>query len=1041
MVLYGAGAAGVKKIKKGKKGAPKGEAQFKCSLPRDYESMMVKLKNSDFIRCNGLTNLDRHTQNVMTPQDLMYLFHFDMHMTDVSLQEVAGLAITLGCRKGEGHRAIIDYKKLLPQLKKTTSLFREDYHTHRKEEEDETEARKKERASVFAYKGEETIYGPADEDFLAQGLQKIEKAVMEFRRLYTVKFDEMCKKEIHGQLNPGKIRDFFRENLGLKLTRLESIAFVRYGDAFNVGTVPVSFVQEQIRNMSRGICYSMQVPKGGNFDGLDDGTSRGGDMSLGMGSMDSEYTSSMNTNTGQTHATGQSYGMSTLTGGTSASGRILPMAFLHGMNGRRGKRAMKKFYLDAMVPKEQRDKRLEKTLITQLQGIVGPEGGLDDPKKKKKRGEDDYSDDDDDYSFSLDDDHSEAGAGLGGGQDETGGSYFEGESFAPLSLSRDDHSSVGSAITDAITTKSLNTFKSQGSVGSVRYHNDNYRHHLANTKAKVNQNYVPERKSETVLNLQAKVLNDKARARGRGFGGRSVQSIHDAHNKDLVEAKVHGDAELREQTGRSEYAPPDNSPLAGTGSRILVPTTMGHVGRSAVGGSTAILRSKTPMSLIRPMMHTDTTREREIAERVANEARPQDIFRGDLKRYLAAGLTRLPLEAKASKLKFTTRWELLYVLAGNLKLRKVWPGRMLAELRKVGEMRPLEGVSDPNAETGVWIERRQFEAVTTGKMQVLSVRNANVLFSALDPRKRGAIALFELAVQMVPFCGADALVTEGKKDRNTGAFIDRVQDLPRRVVMGVACNEKTKGDDIIDMLLSVVEMEVYYWAKVKYHEDRAIPGESVKERKMRLAAKKRKQMELQALGVEFFDVKAKLMEEKAQLTRGLCEAALTLLASSHTTEVAVLELTEALFGRMAMAESSKRLEFSPKAPEAIMTTPVDREDVMEHVRRSAKLCAAVETEFRSVLYVGKNTVLVKKDDPRLGTDGEGGGEDDDASIGEMSLGSLGSHEATSTVSKATRSSKAGTKKRDKGGKVPKPAGDEAYGLDAPPNDERHVVDH
>ena len=1019
MQLYGAGGAGVKRIKKGTKRTKKGKAQFECNLPCDFDAAMDKFRDSVHVRMHGLSDLDRHNCEVLTPHDFMYLLHFDLHMKEISMHECAALAIALDCVRGEGHRSVIDFKKLLPLLKKKTSDFREDYHTVRKQEEDATERRKEERASKYAYTGEEIIYGPADEDFLASAVEKIQRHVQEYRRLHKVKFDEMCRKEMHGQLNPSKLRDFFRENLGLKLTRLESVAFVRYGDAFNAGTVPVSLVQEQMKHMSRGIGHDMAVPISLALNTEDDHDIDDDSYSLGNSSA---AWSAANASASAQTAGGSTAGMSSLT--SSGSTRILPVAYLHGLNGRRSVNHMRKFYLDAMLPKEHRNKKLDKTLISQLQGVIqGPDGDT-----KIEEIEDDDDEDDVNYhEIHHGDDANNFSHALGMGNErnfvnmsvqhmtETGGPDMK-----PLSLYRssngsgmddvvaDSSSSMGdgadSVLTSSLASKSLKTFKTHGTQGSVKYHDEAYVDHLKPTRSAIERRFVPEIKGEAATALENKVKRNRARDRGQGFAGRSVQSIHEAHENNLRTERLRGEAAVKEETEMDAFKPFD-SPLAGSRDRILVPTTMGiRIRSSAMGGSTSIVRSKTPMALVRPINEFDATRERALANQLANEARPQDIFRGDLKRYLQAGLTRLPLEAKSSALKYKTRWELLCELAGNMKLNKVYPGRLLHELRKVGEMHPLEGIRDPNADTGVWIERVPFEKIVK-KLQIMDVRTTNILFSALDARKRGAIALFELGCQLIPFCNADSLVHDGRRDRATGQFIAKITDMPRRVV-SVALGEKAKGSDIIDSLLSVVEMEVFYWASVKYDEDRPIPGESAKETKMRLHAKRRKKAELEALGVEVVDVKKKIMEEKSRLTRGLCEAAICQLGTSHKSEVELLELSEALFGRMAMQESSKNLSFEVKQPEEITSTPVERDVVMENVTRSSRLCEAVEREFRTALYIGKSKVMNKGVDPRKEKteQDEVDEKSDDASVGSASIKSLGGQSATTrNTSKSRRS--------------------------------------
>jgi hypothetical protein len=54
-----------------------------------------------------------------------------------------------------------------------------------------------------------------------------------------------------GALTPDMLRDFVFQNLALRLSRAEAVAFVRYSDAFNAGTVPVPYMLEQMRLLAR----------------------------------------------------------------------------------------------------------------------------------------------------------------------------------------------------------------------------------------------------------------------------------------------------------------------------------------------------------------------------------------------------------------------------------------------------------------------------------------------------------------------------------------------------------------------------------------------------------------------------------------------------------------------------------------------------------------------------------------------------------------------------------------------------------------------
>ena len=979
--LYGLGMNGIKtiKTKKQTKMSKSAEGQFKCDIDNHYNAAIAKIRDSHFIRSYGLQNLERHLNKLISLPDLRYLLHYECEV-QLTMEETAALVLTYNCKHGKGHKACVNFFKLMPMLKRDTSEMREQYHTDRKIIEDEAENRKEKRSSKYKFHGYHKIYGPADEDHLASALHKMEQCCISYRKLHPRDFDKLVTSDVHGQLDPSMVRSFLQHNLSLKLTQLEGIAVVRYGDAFNAGSIPLSFLLQQLRQMSRGINYSLSIPKeainyANEFYKNDDISENGVLSTLSPHTKMSHFSSAQTSlNTG---------GISTLS--SSGGSSIMPVGVMKGLNDRRGKRHMEKFYVEAMVPKSkvECDKKLKKTLLTQLHGLVNGGSDVHDDEADVNILE---------YEYLRD---LESGLSLGVFEnngdndlkyDEIDDYSYRKEKVGKFSFNDDDNKSHNDL---SIQSTKLESIRSNSTYSSVKVHNDDYTHHLQETTESRNKVFVPPHKSDFLDELEEKVRVQKARNNGQGFGG---SKAHRKREKELAKEEEDFMEEATRIGNSYKYKSHSNKSLATPGSRMMLPTSIGHRHRGRVGGSSTIVRSQTPQMMVRPLNEGDTAREKSIAENMTalaleDTSRPQDIFRGDLKRYLQAGLTRLPLAGKSNTLRYITRWQVLYQLVESCKMKKVHPGAIVVKLREMGMKRPkIDGLIDPLADIGVWVERSMFVEVVYKTFFVLSERMSNTLFSALDSRKRGAIAVYELSTQLCAFCGADTLVTDGKRDKSNGMPIISISSLPKRITSSKFNPDTISGWDLIDSILGCVELEIYYWAQANFSQERRLPGESASEQKLRIASKKKRTEELRKMGVSVVDQTDKVLNEKMALTRGVCEAMICLMATTHQAELELLEATEAVFGRIAMDESKKSGVLSIKRPEDVQSSPVDRDEFLKYLSMNQKLNQKLAVSFRDIRYTAIH--VEQSHTESVGGSVGNDGEDDASSIN--SLGEISS---------------------------------------------------
>jgi len=117
----------------------------------------------------------------------------------------------------------------------------------------------------------------------------------------------------------------------------------------------------------------------------------------------------------------------------------------------------------------------------------------------------------------------------------------------------------------------------------------------------------------------------------------------------------------------------------------------------------------------------------------------------DTRRWLNENFARLPLDDKSQLLRYSLRWGLLGRCVKNMKRFKVTPASLCEKLRKSMEGLPPPRIEDPLADVGIWVKREIFveDIISLGVLP--SKRDANKLFSALDPHKKNFLPTYEIA--------------------------------------------------------------------------------------------------------------------------------------------------------------------------------------------------------------------------------------------------------------------------------------------------------
>jgi Ca2+-binding EF-hand superfamily protein len=202
---------------------------------------------------------------------------------------------------------------------------------------------------------------------------------------------------------------------------------------------------------------------------------------------------------------------------------------------------------------------------------------------------------------------------------------------------------------------------------------------------------------------------------------------------------------------------------------IAIPTVLGHQIIQRTGGSSTLIRALPAIAITRPASISET---KTVASSISSDGQISSVFQGDIARYLQVGFTQLPLEEKASKLKYHFRWKLLHQLVVDLKNRKVKITVFMSKLRAnalgIGKRatqkddnpvptKPDLGIRDPLTNYGIWFPRSALIDTLTELNISLDTKSREVLCSSLDARKRGGIPTYELYALLIAsdflFCG------------------------------------------------------------------------------------------------------------------------------------------------------------------------------------------------------------------------------------------------------------------------------------------------
>jgi hypothetical protein len=100
-------------------------------------------------------------------------------------------------------------------------------------------------------------------------------------------------------------------------------------------------------------------------------------------------------------------------------------------------------------------------------------------------------------------------------------------------------------------------------------------------------------------------------------------------------------------------------------------------------------------------------------------------------------------------------------------------------------------------------------------VKLLTNAEAQRLFSALDVRKRGVVALWEFAALWALFVGADALATDGKRDVVSGEPLRPLDQLEVPTVFE-RLGRTAAAESVVAVALAAAEQEIFLWAAVKW---------------------------------------------------------------------------------------------------------------------------------------------------------------------------------------------------------------------------------
>lgn len=235
-----------------------------------------------------------------------------------------------------------------------------------------------------------------------------------------------------------------------------------------------------------------------------------------------------------------------------------------------------------------------------------------------------------------------------------------------------------------------------------------------------------------------------------------------------------------------------------------VATTVSHKGIQVSGGSSQILRARTPVCLSRPVIASDSAY---------------------IKLHYLSNMCNLPLDEKNYKLRYEFRWRYLHNLIVSLKTIRCSISSFLLRLKDRCQVSETN-ILDASSHIGFWINREKFTSAISSFLTDFSTRDLNIMFSTLDHRKRGGISTYELSALLNCFHSAvgheddphaymqSSLHSSGpqiaqlllsniqmelrKDGLNT---VDKTSDIPRDIVENVMCSICTSQESEITMSL------------------------------------------------------------------------------------------------------------------------------------------------------------------------------------------------------------------------------------------------
>lgn len=772
--LYATGVSKAVKLK-GKKRKVLGDERDYEFSPEDLDGALSLIEDCPALKTLGASRLENAVNDyAITIFEVISLLDMSLSLR-LTQRQTAALVDKLNAREGQGCLVCVNYRKLLTGIKRLGEELRDELRMKRREEVKVIHEKQVKREEAYEpYRGPEGEAMLAD---LANGLHKLSQRCRNcwlrdegsrdphhhsFRKLLSMDYNA----NLDGAMDSVIVRDFCRQNLRLKLSLEECDAIVRHVDHMGYGTLQMDFWLHQLKllglgkssvlsplspelissltklpieNLPRWPRNSSQVKEGQNTHGECED-----DTSVMSAITDENYSRSLGSATKSVNSRKSGIGYTPPPIPTDSDIILIPIPKQLISEGKLIKEYLPKVHLDEL--------KHDQHMHHQQSHLNKHDNSPIHDSKYMSTWKERYDENARMAASRLSHnqqmkEQSTIVTPIPENKDETVSAAMMQYRMRIIGVAGRKTSTLVKYMKksdDDVSANGLSTTSSITDFSSPIKHVPRKNSVLAPSNS-------PNDSLGKVKKSAASVITAASSSSSSSSSSLSSSSaLHDASFISDIQSKRRGGILKNDVTKKEMQDSNDADELSvslGKPHKLLklVPTSIGHRISGRVGGSACVMRVKTPILTTRSLTIADQSTIAAMESAGGGLGFGKTTKDSDTRRWLNENFARLPLDDKAHILRYSLRWSLIARCIKNMKRFNVSPNVLCDKLRKSAENYPPPKVDDPLADVGVWVKRDIFVEDMVSMGISPSVREANKLFSALDPHKKNFIPTFEIA--------------------------------------------------------------------------------------------------------------------------------------------------------------------------------------------------------------------------------------------------------------------------------------------------------